>query len=89
MEGQPMSEHGKKQRAEVLRTMRLEIVDEECKVRAVPGTNEEQLTSLSGYDRSERLRSGRRSRAELPLRSPCGEGGFLGIAADVVSPFYD
>jgi hypothetical protein len=33
------------------------------------------------YDRSERLRSDRRSRAELPLRSPRGEGGFLGRAS--------
>jgi hypothetical protein len=41
MEGQPMSEHGERQPADVLRTKWLEIVDDEGKVRAVLETNQE------------------------------------------------
>jgi hypothetical protein len=80
-----MSKRGERQPADVLPTKRLEIVDNEDKVRAALETNQERVTSLSGYDRSERLRSDRRSRAELPLRSPCGEGEFLGRASHTLN----
>ena len=52
-----MSEHEGTKPAEVLRTKRLEIVDDEGKVRAVLGTNEAGVTSLSVFDQSERLRA--------------------------------
>jgi hypothetical protein len=65
-----MSKRGERQPTDVLRTKLLEIVDDEGKGRAVLETNQKRATSLSGYDRSERLRSDTRSRAELPLRCP-------------------
>jgi hypothetical protein len=52
-----MSEHAEKQPAELLRAKRLEIVDDEGKVRAVLGTNEEGVISLSVFDQSARLRA--------------------------------
>jgi hypothetical protein len=52
-----MSEHADKQPAELLRAKRLEIVDDEGKVRAVLGTNEEGVISLSVFDQSARLRA--------------------------------
>jgi hypothetical protein len=61
MGAQPMGEHGERQPADVQRTKRLEIVNDEDQVRAVLETNQERVTSLSVYDRSERLRSDRRS----------------------------
>ena len=45
-----MSEPQDKKPVEVLRTKRLEIVDDEGKVRAVLGTNEQRVTSLSIFD---------------------------------------
>jgi hypothetical protein len=57
MEGQAMSEHGDKSPTDVLRTKRLEIVDDEGKVCAMLGTNEEGVTSLSVFDQSARLRA--------------------------------
>jgi hypothetical protein len=51
-----MSESQDKKPTEVLRTRRLEIVDDEGKVRALLGTNEEGVTSLSVFDQSKRLR---------------------------------
>jgi hypothetical protein len=56
MEGLAMSEHEDKKPADVLRTKRLEIVDDEGKVRAALGTGEEGVASLSIFDQSERLR---------------------------------
>jgi hypothetical protein len=41
MEAQAMSEHGEKQPADVLRTKRLEIVDDKGKLRAALGKNED------------------------------------------------
>jgi hypothetical protein len=41
MEAQAMSEHGEKQPADVLRTKRLEIVDDKGKLRAVLETKQE------------------------------------------------
>jgi hypothetical protein len=52
-----MSEHGGKPPSDVLRTKRLEIVDDEGKTRAVLGTNEQGVTSLAIFDQSERLRA--------------------------------
>ena len=52
-----MSEHGDMPPAEVLRTKRLEIVDDEGKARAVLGTDEQGVTSLAIFDQSERLRA--------------------------------
>ncbi len=52
-----MSEPENKQPAEVLRTKRLEIVDDEGKVRAVLATDEKGVTSLSMFDQSARLRA--------------------------------
>src|ERR687890_438990 len=57
MEGHGMSEHAEKQPADVLRTKRLELVDDEGKARAVLGTNEQGVTSLAIFDQSERLRA--------------------------------
>src|ERR671920_2353193 len=57
MEGQVMGEREEKQPADVLRTKRLEIVDDEGKVRAVLGTNEDGVTSLSVFDQSQRVRA--------------------------------
>jgi hypothetical protein len=54
---QAMSEHGGEPLTDVLRTKRLEIVDDEGKVRAVLGTNEQGVTSLSIFDQSARLRA--------------------------------
>jgi hypothetical protein len=51
-----MSEHGDKPPTDVLRTKRLEIVDDEGKVRATLGTDEEETTSLSAFDSSNRIR---------------------------------
>jgi hypothetical protein len=51
-----MSETQDKKTTEVLRTRRLEIVDDDGKVRAVLGTNEEGVTSLAVFDHSKRLR---------------------------------
>ena len=45
-----MSEPEDKKRAEVLQTKRLEIVDDEGKVRAALGTDEKGVTSLSVFD---------------------------------------
>ena len=42
---------------QVLRTKRLEIVDDEGKTRAVLGTDEQGVTSLAIFDQSERLRA--------------------------------
>ena len=52
-----MSEHAEKQPPDVLRTKRLELVDDEGKVRAVLGTNEDGVTSLSVFDQSQRVRA--------------------------------
>ena len=52
-----MSEHGGKPPSDVLRTKRLEIVDDEGKARAVLGTDEEGITSLSLFEPSGRLRT--------------------------------
>jgi hypothetical protein len=52
-----MGEPENKPPAEVVRTKRLEIVDDEGKVRAVLGTDEAGVTSLSVFDQSERLRA--------------------------------
>jgi hypothetical protein len=41
MDGQPMSKHGERQPADVQRTKRLEIVDDEGQVRAELETNQE------------------------------------------------
>ena len=41
MDGQPMSEHGQRQPADVQRTKLLEIVDDEGQVCAVLETNQE------------------------------------------------
>jgi hypothetical protein len=65
MEGQAMSEHEEKQTADVLRTKRLEIVDDEGKVRAALGTDEAGVTSLSLFDQSQRLRA-RLDASEVP-----------------------
>ncbi len=51
-----MNEPEDKAPAEVLRTKRLEIVDDEGKVRAALGTDEAGVTSLSIFDQSSRLR---------------------------------
>jgi hypothetical protein len=52
-----MSEIQKNKPTDVLRTRRLEVVDDEGRVRAVLGTNEWGFTSLSIFDQSERLRT--------------------------------
>jgi len=52
-----MSEPENKPPTEVLRTKRLEIVDDERKVRAALGTDEAGVTSLSIFDQSGRLRA--------------------------------
>ena len=52
-----MGEPEDKKPTDVLRTKRLEIVDDEGKVRAVLGTNEEGVTSLTVFDQSGRLRA--------------------------------
>ena len=52
-----MSEPENKPPVEVVRTKRLEIVDDEGKVRAVLVTNEEGVASLSVFDQSERVRA--------------------------------
>lgn len=52
-----MSEHEEREPAEVLKARRLEIVDDKGKVRAVLGTNEEGVTSLSMFDQSGRMRA--------------------------------
>jgi hypothetical protein len=57
MEGQVMGEREERQPTDVLRTKRLEIVDDEGKVRAALGTDEKGITSLSLFDASGRLRS--------------------------------
>ncbi len=52
-----MSEAQDRQPVEVLRTKRLEIVDDEGKVRAVLATGENRITSLSLFDQSATLRA--------------------------------
>jgi hypothetical protein len=52
-----MSEPGNTSPAEVLRAKRLEIVDDEGKVRAVLGTREEGIGVVSVYDQSGRVRA--------------------------------
>jgi hypothetical protein len=52
-----MGEPENKLPAEVVRTKRLEIVDDEGNVRAVLGTDEAGVTSVSVFDQSERLRA--------------------------------
>jgi hypothetical protein len=52
-----MSEFQEKKPTDVLRTRRLEIVDDDGKVRAVLGMDEQGVTSLSVFDQSERLRA--------------------------------
>jgi hypothetical protein len=51
--------------AEVLRAKRVEIVDDEGKVRAVLGTREEGIGGLSVYDESGRVRA-RLEAGEIP-----------------------
>jgi hypothetical protein len=51
-----MSGQGDKKPTDVLRARRLEIVDDKGDVRAVLGTNEEGVASLSVFDQSARIR---------------------------------
>ncbi len=54
---QSMREPEDKSPAEVLRAKRLEVVDDEGKVRAALGTDEKGIGGLSVYDESGRLRA--------------------------------
>jgi hypothetical protein len=60
-----MSEPGNTSPAEVLRAKRLEIVDDEGKVRAVLGTREEGVGGLWVFDESGRVRA-RLEAGEIP-----------------------
>jgi hypothetical protein len=68
-----MKEPEDKTSADVLRVKRLEIVDDEGKVRAGLGTDEEGITSLSLFDASGRLRS------TLDAEERSGKASGLGV----------
>jgi hypothetical protein len=68
-----MREHEHASPAEVLRAKRLEILDDEGKVRAVLGTDEKGIASLSVFDASGRLRS------SLDAEEIPGEASGLGV----------